>query len=420
MKKSDTKKKKIILFSLFILFLTLNSVVVEACMAIADVQAERSRCLYIYMTNVYTYGSYPNKHSEHPCGADVTIVMPPSHKNNANTYLLPYIVDSLCPQSENTTNVGIDMQTQSDNNNNTEGLSSQETILTNDTTEEFITSSENQMYWLIGRWTGMLAYLFLALSILLGVYRLVLIKCLGKDSVMRLHAVISYAALTLVLTHIIGLLYDNYAWVETLTYSNSFLPSFSNDTDIFLSLGVFSLYLMLLGVMGCILFKAAIKSVGYKTWLWGHRLTIVSYLFVYIHAWKLGTDFNMFYQILFQTLFFFIIGKYAYDYFDRRHQMSHVEPFKTVETEKLDPEAIEPISRIQYDRTLENHMVSLNGYITSNKAMYGLYWYYIYEDGITHIGAYSSSPLQLGQHTIKGVLRFFKDKPYIEIREILS
>jgi hypothetical protein len=209
-------------------------------------------------------------------------------------------------------------------------------------------------------------------------------------------------------------------WGAILTYHNSFLPSFANLDATYLSLGVISLYLMVLGVIGCIFFKSLIKGMGYKTWLWGHRLTIFAYIFVYIHAWKLGTDFSMPYHIASQTFFFFIIGKYAYDYFDRHHDMSHVEPFKTVETKKLDQDVIESISKIQFDRNLENQMVGLNGYILPNRAMYGLYWYYLYDDGTTHIGAYSSVPLPVGPHMMKGVLRFFKDKPYVEIREIIS
>jgi hypothetical protein len=277
---------------------------------------------------------------------------------------------------------------------------------------------QTNAFWLIGRWTGMLAYALLALSILGGVYRLSLIKKFKRDQVIGFHAIVSYAALALVATHLLGLILDRYKWGSSLYWINSLIPSFSSSTDTYLALGVIGTYLMIIGVIGCILFKITIKKVGYKTWLWGHRLTIFSYIFVYLHAWKLGTDFNKTsYLALFQTLFFFVVGKYVHDYLDRHHEMEQIKPFETVQAKAAATDDSMPIEKIQYDRALENKMVSISGDLIFNKYMHNYYWYNV-SDGNAHIWAYSSYKLYSGRYAVKGILRFFKDMPYVEIRQM--
>jgi hypothetical protein len=276
-----------------------------------------------------------------------------------------------------------------------------------------------QAFWILGRWTGMLAYLLLALSILVGVYRLWLIRRWKRDIVIRLHSIISYVALVLVVTHLAGLILDQYSWGSSLRVTNSLLPSFASSTDTYLALGVLGAYLMIIGVISCILFKATIKKVGYNTWLWGHRLTLVSYIFVYVHAWKLGTDFNnIIYLIIFQILFFFIIGKFAHDFLDRHHLMGRIKPFNTVETKEFNHEAVEPIEQVQFDRARENQAIHIQGDLMYNRYMHNFFWY-IVSDGSAHLWAYSATQLNSGVYAIKGILRFFKDQPYIEIREML-
>jgi hypothetical protein len=67
----------------------------QSCMTTNQVSAD-SRCLYIYGTNIYQKGSRSNTHYGHPCGSDVTSVMPGGHSSRAAQYLDPTLVGAVC------------------------------------------------------------------------------------------------------------------------------------------------------------------------------------------------------------------------------------------------------------------------------------------------------------------------------------
>ena len=67
----------------------------QTCMTQAQINAD-SRCLYILSGNIYNKGSRSNPHHGHPCGMDVTSIIPSFHTNSANRYLLPNFVAPLC------------------------------------------------------------------------------------------------------------------------------------------------------------------------------------------------------------------------------------------------------------------------------------------------------------------------------------
>jgi hypothetical protein len=66
------------------------------CMTSQQVQADTSRCLYIYGNQVFNVGSQGNPHHGHPCGTDVTTAIPSSHVGNQASYLLPNYVADIC------------------------------------------------------------------------------------------------------------------------------------------------------------------------------------------------------------------------------------------------------------------------------------------------------------------------------------
>ncbi len=70
-------------------------------MTIAQVQAD-SRCLYIWGSQVYQKGDRSNPHYGHPCGTDVTSIIPASHVGNQAKYLLPNYVANICPAATST------------------------------------------------------------------------------------------------------------------------------------------------------------------------------------------------------------------------------------------------------------------------------------------------------------------------------
>lgn len=110
MKKTKTNKpsvKKVLLgYGLHIWFLLflVNVVVIyvtqyhargQTCFTKAQVATD-SRCLYILSNKVYDKGSRKSPHHGHPCGTDVTSVVPSSHRNSAASYLNPNYVGDIC------------------------------------------------------------------------------------------------------------------------------------------------------------------------------------------------------------------------------------------------------------------------------------------------------------------------------------
>jgi DMSO/TMAO reductase YedYZ heme-binding membrane subunit len=169
----------------------------------------------------------------------------------------------------------------------------------NSSKNSFLDALPPTTMWVIGRITGMLAFLFLALSIFIGVYK------------KKNHKLISYTAFVLVIVHLISLMNDRDVWGKILTIANSLTLHFNTPTEVHLSLGTISLYLMLIGILGCLFFKPLIKNIGFKNWKWIHRLSLPAYILVYIHALKTGTDFvKIWYQIPFILGFILIFWKY--------------------------------------------------------------------------------------------------------------
>lgn len=106
------KQKKVILKRVIIenslhiwgIFLLVNVVVfytfhfyliASSCMTPQQVNDD-SRCLYIMSGKIYNKGTRGAPHMGHPCGTDVTSVIPASHVGNVATYLVPNYVADVC------------------------------------------------------------------------------------------------------------------------------------------------------------------------------------------------------------------------------------------------------------------------------------------------------------------------------------
>ena len=75
----------------------------QTCFSTPQVSSD-NRCLYILNNKVYEKGTRSSPHNGHPCGSDVTSVVPSSHTSNAATYLDPNYVGDICSAtSTNTT-----------------------------------------------------------------------------------------------------------------------------------------------------------------------------------------------------------------------------------------------------------------------------------------------------------------------------
>jgi len=110
MKKAKNSKpsiKKVLLgygFHIWFLLFLVNVVIFytlqynthgQTCLTSAQVQSD-SRCLYILNGKVYEKGTRSSPHQGHPCGTDVTSIIPSFHTSGAATYLDPNYVGDIC------------------------------------------------------------------------------------------------------------------------------------------------------------------------------------------------------------------------------------------------------------------------------------------------------------------------------------
>lgn len=73
----------------------------NGCMTMAQLQTD-NRCLYAFNNQVYQKGNRSNPHNGHPCGTDITSVIPASHLANKTFYFLPNYVANICSAVANT------------------------------------------------------------------------------------------------------------------------------------------------------------------------------------------------------------------------------------------------------------------------------------------------------------------------------
>ncbi|HSW89160.1 MAG TPA: dockerin type I domain-containing protein [Candidatus Saccharimonadales bacterium] len=106
MKQSKHKTKHFFTFGVYIFVLLFAGNLVAAyvmhfyvlgssCMTKAQVASD-SRCLYIVSDQVYEKGSRNSPHHGHPCGTDVTSILPSSHINDKAGHLLPNYIANIC------------------------------------------------------------------------------------------------------------------------------------------------------------------------------------------------------------------------------------------------------------------------------------------------------------------------------------
>jgi methionine sulfoxide reductase heme-binding subunit len=140
--------------------------------------------------------------------------------------------------------------------------------------------------WYMIRATGMVSYLLLYLSVMIGLYSQVQKKRKQKVTIsLFLHEALSNWALILVLGHIGFLLIDSYIsfqWVEVL------VPFKTDYKPLPMAMGIVSLYFLIMTVVT----SKARKKIGYQKWRKLHALNPILYLLVTLHGLFIGTDFQ--------------------------------------------------------------------------------------------------------------------------------
>ncbi|MBT2726466.1 ferric reductase-like transmembrane domain-containing protein [Bacillus sp. ISL-75] len=138
--------------------------------------------------------------------------------------------------------------------------------------------------WYMIRATGLVAYLLLYLSVIIGLYSQVQKKRKQKVTTsLFLHESLSNWALYLVVGHVGFLLIDSYIslqWLEIL------IPFNTDYKPLPMALGALSLYFLIMTIVT----SKARKKIGYQKWRKLHALNPILYIFVTIHGLLIGTD----------------------------------------------------------------------------------------------------------------------------------
>jgi DMSO/TMAO reductase YedYZ heme-binding membrane subunit len=163
------------------------------------------------------------------------------------------------------------------------------------------------------RMNGLLAFFFSGLTLLVGIYRLEIMKKFSRSEIIRYHATLGFLSLLFVIFHIVAVLLDS-RW--SIELRDIFIPSFFSSPTLFNSaLGTIGLYLLLITIISGIFFVYLAKKIGYNYWLLIHRSSFIFYILVFFHALRIGTDFGNPYILIFFSHVFLLMAIYAFKKF---------------------------------------------------------------------------------------------------------
>jgi hypothetical protein len=267
-------------------------------------------------------------------------------------------------------------------------------------------------YGSLTRISAILAYLFIGLSALVGVFRVELIKRFSRTEVISYHIILSFASILFTLLHVISLLFDKIKWGVILSVKNIFVPSFGSKTFTYLSLGTISLYLLLIVVLSGIFFVKISRILGHKYWMMMHQSYLIAFILIFIHSF-VGSDFNnIFYRAFFVIIFGLIVYKMI------RRKLGRIG--FTKKDIKIIPKPREyKIKQIFEDRSLISKKINLKGNIVAVdfQTFESRYWYQIYDD-TGRIFALYPEKIKSGEYRVEGILRMKKNQIFIEIKSL--
>jgi sulfoxide reductase heme-binding subunit YedZ len=136
-------------------------------------------------------------------------------------------------------------------------------------------------WWLSSRAAGVVAFLLIALSVLLGLA--MANRLVRGKSVVKLHEHLALAGLVAIAVHGITLLGDS--WLNPGA-KGLLVPFAMEYKPFFTGLGIISGYLA--AVLGLSFYLR--RRIGAKRWRKMHRLTVLTYLLGVIHTLGAGTD----------------------------------------------------------------------------------------------------------------------------------
>jgi sulfoxide reductase heme-binding subunit YedZ len=136
-------------------------------------------------------------------------------------------------------------------------------------------------WWLASRAAGVVAFMLVALSVLIGLA--MANRLVRGRTVVKLHEHLALAGLVAIAVHMITLLGDSFM---SPSAADLLVPFVMDHAPLFTGLGIIAAYLAaLLGLS----FYAR-RRIGAKRWRSLHRLTVLVYVLGVIHTLGAGTD----------------------------------------------------------------------------------------------------------------------------------
>ena len=152
-------------------------------------------------------------------------------------------------------------------------------------TDAFAALNEGKAVWFVIRTTGVMAYLILSLSVVLGLLTSsrILMKWIALPLASELHKVSTFLALAALIIHVGMLLIDP---TFPFTVTELFTPMLAPYRPIAVTAGLVSIYLSVL-----LTFSFYIRRrIGQKTWRVFHYTGFIAYLLATLHGLFAGTD----------------------------------------------------------------------------------------------------------------------------------
>ena len=148
-----------------------------------------------------------------------------------------------------------------------------------------LTVSSVSLAWYIARAAGITAYILMFLVVVLGIGMTTgyIYNYINPVKSWLIHKYLSLALGVSLLTHIFSLLFDNFM---NFNLSDILIPFASNYKPLFLSLGIFGFYLLLIIIFSSLWFRLKYK----RTWRGIHYTVYALFVFSLIHGLYTGSD----------------------------------------------------------------------------------------------------------------------------------
>lgn len=147
--------------------------------------------------------------------------------------------------------------------------------------------SETYYIWLLTRIFGLLSFLFLSITLILGELRM-LTMLKANFSLFRFHIPSAIFSVYLIVLHGISGMSDNYQWGKGVSFVKYLGFTFTDKWLFALSLGTFAFYLLV--VVSLTSMRRMIQFLGFKAWKRIHYLAYPAYILGFVHSIFLGTD----------------------------------------------------------------------------------------------------------------------------------